>query len=404
MFDPYHKWLGISPKDQPPNHYRLLGIELFETDPDVIDAAANRQMAYIQGCATGPHLALSQQLLNEIAAARLCLLNPKKKADYDAHLKGKLDAASVGVTVELVAQPPPSTTAVASDSEAVTAIPPNRLLLKLTQQVAGAEDEESTAHAFRRTRGARTRSRRPWKWPVVVGGVVLGVVVLVILAASLTMLSPSRVDRRQGKTPGEKVEQRKDKSHLQPANDPRAGEGKWQPLFNGKDLDAWEGDVTDWKIKDGLLVSPPHEAKLLSRRADFQDFRFRVEAKISNGGIGGQGIRCQMSSSGNINFGYYVQTNSTGPGEDRTGSLFIVGNGRVCPVPIRERLVDPETWFTQEIIARGNAIAVVINNKRILNYEDVNNTYDKGKVLLHSGGGQLVYRKVEVLRLPKSGS
>ncbi len=24
-FDPYHRWLGISPKDQPPNRYRLLG-------------------------------------------------------------------------------------------------------------------------------------------------------------------------------------------------------------------------------------------------------------------------------------------------------------------------------------------------------------------------------------------
>ena len=31
-FDPYHKWLGIPPQDQPPNHYRLLGVELFETD------------------------------------------------------------------------------------------------------------------------------------------------------------------------------------------------------------------------------------------------------------------------------------------------------------------------------------------------------------------------------------
>ena len=39
-FDPYHKWLGIPPKDQPPNHYRLLGIELFESDPEVIDMAA----------------------------------------------------------------------------------------------------------------------------------------------------------------------------------------------------------------------------------------------------------------------------------------------------------------------------------------------------------------------------
>ena len=26
-FDPYHKWLGIPPKQQPPDHYRLLGVE-----------------------------------------------------------------------------------------------------------------------------------------------------------------------------------------------------------------------------------------------------------------------------------------------------------------------------------------------------------------------------------------
>jgi hypothetical protein len=26
-FDPYYHWLGIAPKDQPPNHYRLLGVE-----------------------------------------------------------------------------------------------------------------------------------------------------------------------------------------------------------------------------------------------------------------------------------------------------------------------------------------------------------------------------------------
>lgn len=89
MFDPYHKWLGIPREEQPPNHYRLLGISPFESDPDVIDAAANRQMAYLQGCATGTQALLSQRLLNEVAAARLCLLNPEKKIAYDARLKAK---------------------------------------------------------------------------------------------------------------------------------------------------------------------------------------------------------------------------------------------------------------------------------------------------------------------------
>mgnify|MGYP001446848472 CR=1 FL=1 len=38
-FDPYHKWLGIPPHDQPADHYRLLGIERFENDVDVISLA-----------------------------------------------------------------------------------------------------------------------------------------------------------------------------------------------------------------------------------------------------------------------------------------------------------------------------------------------------------------------------
>lgn len=85
-FDPYHKWLGIPPKDQPPNHYRLIGIDLFETDVDVIDTAANKQMTYLHGCSTGEHSAFAEKILNEIAAVRLCLLDPKQKAEYDEPL------------------------------------------------------------------------------------------------------------------------------------------------------------------------------------------------------------------------------------------------------------------------------------------------------------------------------
>jgi hypothetical protein len=86
-FDPYHKWLGIPPKEQPPHHYRLLGISLFEADADVIEAAADRQMAHVQTHKTGPHGALSQRLLNEISAAKICLLNAPRRAEYDAALR-----------------------------------------------------------------------------------------------------------------------------------------------------------------------------------------------------------------------------------------------------------------------------------------------------------------------------
>lgn len=86
-FDPYYKWLGIPPRDQPPHHYRLLGIELFESDSDVIEAAANRLMAYLQDLSTGDEVEHAQRLLNEVAAARRCLLNAEKRGAYDTTLQ-----------------------------------------------------------------------------------------------------------------------------------------------------------------------------------------------------------------------------------------------------------------------------------------------------------------------------
>jgi len=108
-FDPYYIWLGIPPKDQPPNHYRLLGIQELEENTDVIDAAANRQTTYLHEMAAGPHRKESQQLLNELAGARRCLLNPEQKRQYDAKLlaeRASAEAAAVPVA-QAVTSPVP---------------------------------------------------------------------------------------------------------------------------------------------------------------------------------------------------------------------------------------------------------------------------------------------------------
>ncbi|TWT74156.1 C-type lectin domain-containing protein [Allorhodopirellula solitaria] len=86
-FDPYHKLLGIPKRDQPPTFYRLLGLESFEADRDVIDAAANKQMGYLQNCCNGEHAESAERLLNEVSEARLRLLNPQKKSEYDEQLR-----------------------------------------------------------------------------------------------------------------------------------------------------------------------------------------------------------------------------------------------------------------------------------------------------------------------------
>jgi len=89
-FDPYYKWLGIPPDEQPPNHYRLLGIPLFTDDADVIANAADQRMLHLRSFQTGPRAALSQKLLNEIAQANACLLRAETKSTYDAALQEEL--------------------------------------------------------------------------------------------------------------------------------------------------------------------------------------------------------------------------------------------------------------------------------------------------------------------------
>jgi len=86
-FDPYYVWLGIPPKDQPPHYYRLLAIDPFESNPEVIRDAATQRMAHVRTYQLGPHGALSQKILNELAAAKACLTDSASKARYDASLR-----------------------------------------------------------------------------------------------------------------------------------------------------------------------------------------------------------------------------------------------------------------------------------------------------------------------------
>jgi hypothetical protein len=92
-FDPYYKWLGIPLAEQPPNHYRLLGVTLFESDLDVIANAADQRIGHVRAFQIGKHSDESQRILKAISAARVCLLNADKKAEYDARLRSAAAAA-----------------------------------------------------------------------------------------------------------------------------------------------------------------------------------------------------------------------------------------------------------------------------------------------------------------------
>jgi len=101
-FDPYYDWLGIPPEDGPPDHYQLLGIRQFESDANIIRAAAEQRFVYLRTFQLSPQASLAEMLLNDVAAAKLCLLDPPAKVSYDAKLKqaqspGLSEAAGLAV-------------------------------------------------------------------------------------------------------------------------------------------------------------------------------------------------------------------------------------------------------------------------------------------------------------------
>ena len=90
VFDPYREWLGIEPHELPADHYRLLGLPRFEADTGEIAAAADRRMQLIRSNQMGPRGSFTYTLLNEITAAKLCLLSPVAKAQYDKFLQERM--------------------------------------------------------------------------------------------------------------------------------------------------------------------------------------------------------------------------------------------------------------------------------------------------------------------------
>ena len=317
MFDPYHKWLGIRPKDQPPNHYRLLGLDLFESDAEVIDAAANRQMAYLQQRATGEHAAQSQKLLNEISAARLCLLNPKRKAEYDTKLKEHLGGTGAsGKTTE-----------------------PDLLADELL-----AAPEPTVAKTKASPSSLRERPRLElWHFAVAAGGIVL--VVLGCLWFFLPSASRDSATYSDDNNLVENVESQgsitanQDEAEAateQPERDvvvetttpPQTGppesrlsanpttlpsipsaktvppahkaidepssriSGEWVSLCDGNSLEGWNADRNKraWSVVNGSVVGDTPDgygqAGTLYSESSFSDFEFIADVKIRNGHAG----------------------------------------------------------------------------------------------------------------------
>jgi hypothetical protein len=218
--------------------------------------------------------------------------------------------------------------------------------------------------------------------------------------------------------------------------DDKNGTG-WVQLFNGKDLTGWKlhpepnkGSIVEvikkeddgkvvaifgklkndkevplWRVEDGILIGSGPASHLFSERGDYQNFHYRIEAKINDKGNSGQYFRTAFGPG--FPNGYEAQINATHGDPVRTGSLY--PNPGLGLAKYRDKITvlnnaphKPDEWFTQEVIANGDRIIIKVNGKTTLDWHDPENRFKKGHFALqgHDPGTVVKFKKIEVKELP----
>lgn len=90
--DFYKEWLGIPDGPRPPDHYELLRVKRFEDDAEKIKAHYKKLNTHVRKYASGQYSVKSQEILNEIAKAMLCLTDEDRKVEYDESLGREVPA------------------------------------------------------------------------------------------------------------------------------------------------------------------------------------------------------------------------------------------------------------------------------------------------------------------------
>ncbi len=197
------------------------------------------------------------------------------------------------------------------------------------------------------------------------------------------------------------------------------GKDGWVQLFNGKDLKGWKSHPKSpgmWRVENGVIISGGGAVShLFSDRGDYENFHYRIEAKINDKGNSGQYFRAKFAPG--YPPGYEAQINSTHTDPVRTGSLYPAFRKDISKadrkkIIVTDQLHKPDEWFTQEVIAKGTHIQIFVNGKKTVDFVDENNSFPRGHFALqhHSAfkdkSGKvyecvLQVRKIEVKELPK---
>ncbi len=189
----------------------------------------------------------------------------------------------------------------------------------------------------------------------------------------------------------------------------------FESLFNGKNLDGWQGNKTDYIARDGELWVQPERGGHgnLFTEKEYSDFVFRFEFQLTPGANNGLGIRAPLEGDAAY-AGMELQIlDNTAPiyanlqEYQYHGSVYGV-------IPAKRGFLKPlGEWNSQEVIVNGTEVKVILNGEVILDGDiaeaSKNGTLDgrdhpglkrkKGYIGFLGHGSELKFRNIRVKTL-----
>jgi hypothetical protein len=165
----------------------------------------------------------------------------------------------------------------------------------------------------------------------------------------------------------------KDDKKEAPVVKPREGKSETIKLFNGKNLDGWEGNPELWSVVDGEIVGKnKDEVKVstyLLTKHVFSDFRILAKAKLveseMHSGIAFWGRKFTENNQPWTYTGHLVMF----PSGYGLYDLFARGGLPVDGGPAK-KVGHQHDWNEVEILAQGNRIRVAINGSAVVDWRD----------------------------------
>jgi ribosome modulation factor len=176
----------------------------------------------------------------------------------------------------------------------------------------------------------------------------------------------------------------------------------FQPLFNGKNLDGWDGDPRLWKAQDGMIIGSTEGAPLeynsfLMTKGSYGNFVLKAQAKLRNHNSGIQfrseevpGLRWAVR-------GYQAdmaENNYWGCIYEERGKRGVMVNGWKDKA---EKVVKLKDWNDLELLCDGDHINLKVNGLETADLHDSAKLDGIIALQLHKGPPMQVYfRNLEI--------